>query len=635
MTPSRRDRKKRQVKAMARDTRDRVNANKRPENAWRTLLRLMGYFRHCRGMFAVAIVSVVIYSCASVFASYLMKPFVNFLEVNGITQNEAYAGCIAILVGLAVLYVLSALTNYLLNVLMMKCSAVMLEALRRDMFVKMQDLPISYFDTHPHGELMSYYTNDTDAARDLVRHGITQLLISTISLVGIVGMMLALSGRLFTLTLGLAVVVTVLVRLITTRTRKNYKGRQKAVADVNAYVEEMISGQRDVKVFNHERQVMENFRPLNEELRKRAVVASTLGNIMGPMLNNLSHIFYAITTVVGVLWLTGGGVGGILIAFLQYIRQFANRVSQISDQFNFIMLALAGAERVFAVIDAEPEIDEGKTVLVNTDDRGRECARRTGSWGWKKPDGSIVPLRGDVRFDNVTFSYDGKRDVLKNLNIYAKPGQKIAFVGSTGAGKTTITNLINRFYDVQQGNITYDGIDVKEIKKADLRRSLGMVLQDTHLFSGTVMENIRYGRLDATDEECIQAAKIANADYFISHLAEGYNTPLVSGGTNLSQGQRQLLAIARAAVSDPPVLILDEATSSVDTRTEMLIERGMDALMKGRTVFVIAHRLSTVRNADAIMVLEDGQIIERGSHDALLEQKGRYYQLYTGMFELS
>ena len=614
---------------------NRVNANKRPENAWRTLWRLMGYFRHCRSMFIAALLSVLVYSCATVYASYLMKPFVNLLEVSGITQNEAYAGCIALLVGMAGLYVLSAVTNYLLNLLMMKCSAVMLEALRRDMFVKMQDLPIAYFDTHPHGELMSYYTNDTDAARDLVRSGITQLLISTISLVGIVGMMLALSGRLFLIMLLMAVVVTVLVRLVTSRTRKNYKGRQKAVADVNAYVEEMISGQKDVKVFNHEEQVMENFVPLNEELRKRSVTAATLGSIMGPMMNNLSHIFYAITTVVGVLWLTGEGVGGVLIAFLQYIRQFANRVSQISDQFNFIMLALAGAERVFSVIDAQPETDEGKTVLINLDSQGRECAARTGSWGWKGPDGSIVPLKGEVRFEKVSFSYDGEREVLKEVSLYAKPGQKIAFVGSTGAGKTTVTNLINRFYDIEKGRITYDGIDVKEIRKADLRRSLGMVLQDTHLFSGSVMENIRYGRLDATDEECIEAAKIANAHYFISHLAQGYDTELIAGGTNLSQGQRQLLAIARAAVSDPPVLILDEATSSVDTRTEMLIERGMDALMRGRTVFVIAHRLSTVRNADAILVLEDGRIIERGDHQTLLEQKGRYYQLYTGMFELN
>ena len=614
---------------------NRVNANKRPEKAWHTLWRLMGYFRHCRGMFVAALISVAVYSCATVYASYLMKPFVNLLGVSGITQNQAYAGCIALLLGMAALYALSALTNYLLNLLMMKCSAVMLEALRRDMFVKMQDLPIAYFDAHPHGELMSYYTNDTDAARDLVRHGITQLLISTISLVGIIGMMLALSGRLFLIMLLMAVVVTALVRLVTSRTRKNYKGRQKAVADVNAYVEEMISGQKDVKVFNHERQVMEGFAPINEELRKRSATAATLGSIMGPMMNNLSHIFYAITTVVGVLWLSGEGVGGVLIAFLQYIRQFANRVSQISDQFNFIMLALAGAERVFAVIDAQPETDEGKTVLINTDSQGRECTQRSGSWGWKKPDGSIVPLKGEVRFENVSFSYDGQRQVLKNVSLYAKPGQKIAFVGSTGAGKTTVTNLINRFYDVQQGTITYDGIDVKEIRKADLRRSLGMVLQDTHLFSGSVMENIRYGRLDASEEECIEAAKIANAHYFISHLSQGYDTQLISGGTNLSQGQRQLLAIARAAVSDPPVLILDEATSSVDTRTEMLIERGMDALMKGRTVFVIAHRLSTVRNADAILVLEDGRIIERGDHQSLLEQKGRYYQLYTGMFELS
>ena len=438
-------------------------------------------------------------------------------------------------------------------------------------------------------------------------------------------MMLVLSMRLFAIMVVLGAIVLLVVRITTKISSRSYRAQQKNAAAVNGYIEEMIAGQRDIKVFTHEKQVRADFEPINEALYSASTMATTATSVVGPILNNLSHMFYAITCAVGTLWLTGEGTGGILITFLQYIRTFADRVSQIADQFNSIMLALAGAERIFDVLDTPAEIDEGSVTL----------AREGRDFYWVKPDGTHVPLKGDVRFYNVDFSYDPDKPVLKNLSLYAKPGQKIAFVGSTGAGKTTITNLINRFYDIADGKIRYDGININKICKADLRRSLGIVLQDVNLFTGTVMENIRYGRLDATDEDCIRAAKIANAHYFISHLPQGYNTMLYSDGANLSQGQRQLVAIARAAVSEAPVLILDEATSSVDTRTEKLIEKGLDGLMAGRTVFVIAHRLSTVRNANAILVLEQGRVIERGSHADLLEQHGKYYQLYTNMIELA
>ncbi len=590
-----------------------------------TLLRLFRYFKHCRPILITAVITILIYSVATIGASYVMRPLVNLLESSGLGVAETYAKYIVLIIGLAILYILSAITNYLLNLLMLKCSTVIMRALRTEMFAKMQRLPVSYFDRNTNGSLMSYFTNDIEATNELLQHSITQLLISVTSLVGTVAMMLVLSMKLFAIMVVLAAIVVVVVRVTTKVSSKSYRAQQKNAARVNGYMEEMISGQRDIKVFTHEEKVMEDFTVINNDLCKASTTATTATSVVGPILNNLSHIFYALTCAIGVLWLTGEGAGGILIAFLQYIRTFANRVSQISEQFNSIMLALAGAERVFSVLDSEDELDEGQVTLKQN---GQE-------YDWFLPDGSAVPLKGDVRFHDVDFSYVEGKPVLKNLSLYAKPGQKIAFVGSTGAGKTTITNLINRFYDIQSGSITYDGIDVREIQKDDLRRSLGIVLQDTHLFTGTVMENIRYGKLDATDEDCIRAAKIANAHYFISHLPQGYDTVLYSDGANLSQGQRQLIAIARAAVSEAPVLILDEATSSVDTRTEKLIERGLDGLMKGRTVFVIAHRLSTVRNADAIIVLEQGQVIERGNHEDLLSLKGKYYQLYTNMIELS
>ena len=626
---------------------------KRAEKPLKTLLRLFKYYKNSAGLLVFAILSILAYSGATTATYYMMKPLVAVLE-DGVDADMAKY--IALLIAMAALYVIGAVTNYLLNRLMLSISSRVLCAVRKEMFDKMQSLPIAFFDGHTHGELMSYYTNDTDAIRELLHHSITQMLISVTSLVAYIGMMFYLSIPLFFVVVCMGVCIFYVMRVVGGRSRRNFVRQQRVVATVNGYIEEMMEGQKVVKVFNHEDAANRGFNVHNDELCKVATDANTYANIVGPLMNNISHIFYAITCTVGVLLATPvpgkdfllegtwfarhQGLlvqGGVLIAFLQYIRQFANRIAQISQQFNSILLALAGAERIFALIDMPTEIDEGTVTLVRveqTEDGMKETDRRTGHWAWKR-NGELIPLRGDVQFTDVDFSYDGKKQVLEDVTLYAHPGEKIAFVGSTGAGKTTITNLINRFYDISDGTITYDGIPIREIKKDDLRRSLGMVLQDTHLFSGTVMENIRYGRLDATDEECIKAAKIANADFFISHLPEGYQTELVADGANLSQGQRQLIAIARAAVSDPPVLILDEATSSIDTRTEKHIEKGMDALMKGRTVFVIAHRLSTVRNSDCIMVLEHGRIIERGSHEALLKEHGKYYELCTGTSELS
>ena len=623
------------------------------ENPLKTLVRLMGYYRECKAQLVLALLGILVYSAATTLTYYMLDPLVAVLEAGTNADTARYS---ALLIGMGALYAIGVGTNFLFNRLMLLCSARIMCAMRKEMFAKMQKLPVSFFDGHTHGELMSYYTNDIDAVREMVQNSITQMLISVVSIVAYIGMMIYLSIPLFFVVIVMCVCIFYVIRIIGGKSRKNFQKQQKAISRVNGYIEEMMEGQKVVKVFNHEKAGLAAFDAMNGELCTVATDANTFANIVGPVMNNLSHIFYALICTVGVLlaapvpgepFLAEGTFfashqillvqSAALIAFLQYIRQFANRISQISMQFNSILLALAGAERVFALIDMPSETDEGTVTLVRVEEKNgtlTETARRTGKWAWKR-ENELIPLRGDVRFTDVDFSYDGKKQVLNDVTLYAHPGQKIAFVGSTGAGKTTITNLINRFYDITDGTITYDGIPVREIKKDDLRHSLGMVLQDTHLFTGTVMENIRYGRLDATDEDCIRAAKIANAHFFISHLPEGYNTQLVADGANLSQGQRQLISIARAAVSDPPVLILDEATSSIDTRTEKLIEKGMDALMKGRTVFVIAHRLSTVRNADFIMVLEHGEIIERGEHNALLAQKGKYHQLYTGAFELS
>lgn len=626
---------------------------RRPDNAMKTMGRLLSYYKNCRLVIIVAILVILVYAVVTTVASYMLDPLVTVLEealedTAGVMVDEQIAEYTSLLVFMGVMYVLGAVTNYCLNRLMLECTARIMFRIRTELFDHMQELPIGYFDSRTHGELMSYYTNDVDAIREMLNHSITQMLISSMSLIAITIAMVRLSAPLFIIVVILGVCVFFTVKFIGSRSSRNFARQQKVVAKVNGYIEEMMAGQKVVKAFNHENRVMADFDTMNEELRGVATRANTLASIMGPIMNNLSHIFYALTTTVGVLFAANGELirslsknssfdwqkfgieGAVLIAFLQFVRQFANRISEISQHFNYILLALAGAERIFALMDTPAEIDEGKVTLVEN---------ANGKQVWKVIDESgdvkEVPLEGKIDIHNVGFSYDGVKTVLHDVSLYAKHGQKIAFVGSTGTGKTTITNLINRFYDVNNGEITYDGIDIRDIKKADLRGTLGMVLQDTHLFTGTVMDNIRYGKLEATDEECVAAAKVANAHYFISHLPEGYNTMLYSDGANLSQGQRQLIAIARAAVSNPVVLILDEATSSIDTRTEKLIENGMDKLMEGRTVLVIAHRLSTVRNSNAIMVLENGRIIERGDHDDLIRQQGKYYQLYTGAFELS
>lgn len=507
----------------------------------------------------------------------------------------------------------------------------------------MQNLPLKYFDSHTHGDLMSRYTNDIDTISEALNNSFAGVISNIIMFVGILIMMIVLNPLLTLITGTMLFVIIYMARNLASRSKYYFSQQQAKLGIVNGYIEEMIEGQKVIKVFNHEEKAIEEFLERNESLRVVSTNANTYAGLIMPVLGNLSYFNYAITSAIGgIMAIRGLFDIGSLVSFLQYTRQVSQPINQLSQQMNVILSALAGAERVFGVMEEVDEIDEGKVTLtrveVDQDDTITETEKRTGHWAWRKveEDGRItlILLKGDVRFKNVFFGYEKDKMVLKDISLFAKPGQKIAFVGSTGAGKTTITNLINRFYEINSGQITYDGIDVRDIQKNSLRQSLGIVLQDTHLFTGTVADNIRYGRLDATDEEVVAAAKLANAHSFIKHLPHGYNTILTGDGANLSQGQRQLLSIARAAVADPPVLILDEATSSIDTRTEKLIEQGMDKLMENRTVFVIAHRLSTIRNAKAIMVIEQGEIIERGSHEELLEQKGRYYQLYTGQFEL-
>lgn len=617
----------------------------KPQNAGKTLLRILSYLKHYKARLIIAAVCMVVTALATVGGTYFLKPALNDYIVPLIgQQNPDLSGFIRMLCIMAAFYLTGAAANFTLQRMMITITNGTLRRIRIEMFTHMQDMPLRYFDSRTHGSIMSTYTNDTDTLREMIAQSIPQMINSVITVVSVFVMMLVLSWQMTIIVILWIVVMFLLLRLITGNSAKFFIRQQKELSVTNGYVEEMIEGAKVIKVFNHEPAVKKEFNELSGDLFYAASSANTFANILFPIMGNISYIVYAILAVVGaVLAIHGITDIGTIGAFLQYSRNFSQPITQMSQQINSVMTALAGAERIFRLLDEPKEVDEGKVTLVRAnispDGTITETPERTGRWAWKIPeaDGSFrfTELRGDVRFKDVTFAYDPEKTVLHNISLYAKPGQKIAFVGSTGAGKTTITNLINRFYDVQEGEITYDGLNVKDIKKDDLRRSLGIVLQDTHLFTGTVEENIRYGRLDATHEDVMHAAKLANADFFIRHLPQGYDTVLTADGANLSQGQRQLLAIARAAVADPPVLILDEATSSIDTRTEALIEKGMDSLMQGRTVFVIAHRLSTVRNSNAIMVLEKGNIIERGDHNSLLEQKGRYYQLYTGMFELS
>ncbi len=620
-----------------------------PKNRGETIKRIFKYLGKSRKHLILVIACIIVSSLANVVGMSMLPNIINNHIAPAALEGTALGTEFFKSVGMmALVYIIGVIATYSYQRVMVSVSTGTLKKLRDDVFVKMQSLPIKYFDTHTHGELMSRFTNDTDSMREMISQSVPQIINSVITVVGTFTLMFVMSWQLTLVIIAMLIIMLFVVKSFGAKSGKYFVQQQRSVGRVNGYIEEYIEGQKVVKVFCHEKETKEGFNKINEELRSNAYRANSIANTLMPIMGNISYITYALIAMVGVLInLTSGEAVlslGVLITFLPLARQIAAPISSVSQQSNVILMGLAGAERIFDVLDQTPETDEGYVTLVNAeiDENGNitESEKRTGKWAWKHPhhDGTLTytELKGDVRFFDVNFGYDEKKQVLKNVSLYAKPGQQIAFVGSTGAGKTTITNLINRFYDVPDGKIRYDGININKIKKADLRRSLAMVLQDTHLFTGTVLENIRYGKLDATDEECIEAAKLANADFFITHLPDGYNTMLTADGANLSQGQRQLLAIARAAVANPPVLILDEATSSIDTRTEALISKGMDKLMKGKTVFVIAHRLSTVRNSNAIMVLENGEIIERGDHDELIAmgENGKYYQLYNGLFEL-
>ena len=629
---------------MNKDNKPRVD-----KNTLQTAKRLLKYVTGTyKVQFTIVFICIIISAVASISVSLSIRFLLDDFIIPLIGQTEPdFAGLYSALSVLGCIFLAGVIASFIYNRLMVSIGQGVLKRVRDEMFEHMQTLPIRFFDVNTNGSIMSRYTNDTDTLRQMINQSIPQVLMSSITIVVTFISMLVLSPLLTILAVLMICVLVFVSRTVGGNSGRYFVRQQIDLADVTGFVEERMNGQRVIKVFNHERKSEEEFDQLNQNLFDSASKAHTFASVMGPIIGNLGNIQFVLTAVLGGILSVnhiGGITIGVIASYLQFTKSFTQPFMQVAQQFNSIIMALAGAERIFALIDEEPEVDDGYVTLVNVkkDAAGNlvESPERTGSWAWKHPhrsDGSVTytELKGDVRFKDMSFGYDNEHMVLHDLSLYAKPGQKLAFVGSTGAGKTTITNLINRFYDVQKGEILYDGINVNLIKKADLRHSLGIVLQDTHLFTGTIMENIRYGKLDATDEEVYAAARLSYADQFIRRLPDGYDTMLTGDGEELSQGQRQLLSIARAAVADPPVLILDEATSSIDTRTESIVQSGMDNLMKGRTVFVIAHRLSTIRNSDAIIVLEHGRIIERGDHEDLIKEKGTYYQLYTGKLELS
>lgn len=607
---------------------------KRPKNAKKTMQHLLTYLGHYKWAFALVAVLVFISAGAGICGTYLIKPVVNHFIVPGDMQ-----GLLKAVIGMGVMYLCGALSNLGYNRLMVHTSQKVVSEIRMDLFKHMQKLPLHYFDTNTRGEIMSHFTNDVDTVQEAMNNSFAMIIQSFLTLFGTITMMMVLSVRLTLIVVVFLFLMFLFIKYNGRRSKEFYNRQQKELGRLNGFVQEMMAGQKVEKVFNHEAQNYEKFCTMNENLRKESTEALAYSGMLVPVIVSLSYFNYAISACVGGMFVIRGLMDlGSISAYLVYVRQSAMPMNQFTQQVNFLLSALSGAERIFDMMEEAKEVDEGQVTLCNVKENAdhtlTECVERTGLYAWKQPTGELVQLKGDVRFRDVEFGYVAGKTVLQHVSLFAKPGQKIAFVGSTGAGKTTIVNLINRFYDIQSGQITYDGIDIRDIRKDDLRRSLAMVIQDTHLFTGTIADNIRYGKLDATDDEVVEAARIAHADSFIRRLPLGYDTMLYGDGSNLSQGQQQLIAIARAAIAKPPVLILDEATSSIDTRTERLIEKGMDGIMEGRTVFVIAHRLSTVRNSNAIMVLEKGEIMERGDHEELLEQKGRYYQLYTGQFEL-
>lgn len=606
---------------------------KRPENMQHTLRIFVSYLGRHKFMLLIVSILVTVSALANLLGTYMIRPV-----VNNLANGDLHSLAIGVLVA-AGIFAIGALAAWGYSQTMVKAAQQVVFDIRRDLFAHMQTLPLRFFDQKRHGDIMSLFTNDIDTIADALNNSFAMAIQSFIQMIGTLVILYILNWKLSLIVTVCYGIMFWYMKFSGAKSKVFYAKQQQSLGELDGYIEEMVSGQKVVKVFNHEQASLQEFLEKNEKLRKEGTGAQSYAATMVPVVVSISYINYAIVAALGgILAMRGMADVGSLASYLVFVRQAALPINQFTQQSNFLLSALAGAERVFDVMNLEPEVDEGDVTLVNVRKENgilKECQEKTGKWAWRSKDGELTMLRGDVRFENVDFGYTKEHMILKNISLYAKPGQKIAFVGSTGAGKTTITNLINRFYDVQGGTVVYDGIDVRKIKKDALRHSLGIVLQDTHLFTGTVADNIRFGKLDATQEEIEKAARIANAHSFIRRLPDGYDTMVTADGANLSQGQRQLLAIARAAVADPPVLILDEATSSVDTRTEELIEKGMDQLMEGRTVFVIAHRLSTVRNANAIMVLEQGKIVERGDHAELLEQKGKYYQLYHGMFELS